>query len=1153
MSMNLVNKFRDLIKNLNLYDENQKLSLIDQLLSTKIFICLLLFSLTIIILFTSFTAQIHIVTVDSPSEDFFKQLSMKYSQTLSCLCQQTSINQGEIVSFHPQYHPICSSQFINQTFLSSLTDINVSEYWPIDYRLLVSSHIEFLQIFCRMTKEKVTDVLQEFSSRYLITSQILSYNAFQTQMSTIVKQLQQNTMAKHKHINDFIWFSIFYNGLYSGLRSNLNMVIQSVNKSISPIKYANGLNNCDCKRNDTCIYPAYILNVVERIVPNDGSSALFILPNISVNLNLKQRIRKIQRNLRQQILVYNMFPLSNDIKDGIYATRFYILCLILGLVILIFYSSISTQIRSITIQKPSFEIYKQLFEQYPSTLTCPCSHLSIKYSSIINITTTFHQICLSDFIKDDMWLLYSMNLKGSYSGYDFRVSGISPFRILQKLCLLSNETITNELTVFNNLELFTIQVLTDEVFNEQIYSIIDQFRQQTIASFYDLFQIVQTSIQVNQFAILENIDTDTALLEGTDYVRVIFDFINVYENNCSCALNGLCQRSLGFYCWDSPCPENAIANRFIVPDWFISCSTIDSLLISALTCFYNSSCIQMLIDGFPLGNSNNRIDPRAANVTPLNPMIQSRFTPLTKLDKIISELFIEQWIHSISFKKYFQECSPNECIYTYEENFNISYIITTIAGIIGGLSVALRILVPLSVKLIRRIFRSCYTSNEQNITGRFSIFIIQIRNKFQQMNFYRHHKRTNQTITTHLETNNDIVLIKQQRIATRVYIILFLISIGIILIFLTFNSQINSITISSPSLSTFEELYNKYSSTLICPCSNIAISYSTFVSIQPLTYYQICSSDLISLDFITSLWGMETREEYAFNYDRKILSGLFRVLSAFCKLTKNTIEQNMKVFSTKQIITLKTLIRDSFESQIDSIIDNFIVQTLAQFQWIHHYIIDMFHGNQLVHKFNLNWKLFLSNSEMNYAVRTVPVWFNESGKSCLCTTSSSQCFRSLLETNEYIIQIPGIIFGCLPIDGLRQSTLGCFYDSTCFNEVVDFFNMNDFRNGHNQSLPSDFNLNSSVTIGKLIDELFVKTWQNSSNYSNYYLSCSPLSCQYSYVTRNSIIYIITKFLGLYGGLTVGLKLFVWHGLNTYWKIRQYVIDRHQQNQVVPVT
>ncbi|CAF1351825.1 unnamed protein product [Adineta ricciae] len=1295
MNTNRIRKLVDLTKTFNLYKENEKLSYIDQITSTRLFTLSLFSSILIIILFTSLISQTNLVIVHTPSEDIYKQFSIKYRQTFSCLCQQSSINQGEIVSFNPEYHPICSSQFIDEAFLLSLTDIDVSKYWPIDYRLMVSSHVQLIQIFCRMIKEKLSIVLQEFSSQYVITTQALSVENFQSQISTLVNQFQKNTITAQKHINNFIWFNIFYNRMYPGLRSCNYMRYILNSSTILTQLYGNVSTYCSCRKDDECTYPAYIYNNTGRIGINgvslygtfdNDSNLLFILPNTKIgcfpynsllnstlecfsdqlclnslqkfipgfalvspvelsrysaetsindllnnlfleswneiynfskyyetcspklctysfdrsfnilyiivtvfslfgglkvvlflltpifiqcirkieksfsrtdqtttnirrneNQNLKNRVLSTCRTVLQEIQTYNMFPLFNDIKDGIYSTRLYISVLTFGLISLIFYSFVLTQLRSITINNPSFNAYQQLVEKYSSKLTCPCSQISIKYASIIDINATLHQVCSSDFIKDDVWLLYNANLVGIFPLNDFRTTGMGSFRILQKLCILSYETITNELNVFNNMQFFTSQVTTNDTFNIQLSSIIEQFKRQTVDSFHDLFEMIQTSIRVNHLLNPASADATTIFLSLNGSTQVFFESKRVFDDpNCSCAINGFCRTETVFNCIGS-CLRNESGYNLSAPDWFASCSPVDSLSISSLTCFYNSTCVQMLIDAYPLGMSRITLNPRAANVTTLNPMIKSRFTPSTRLDEIISELFIEEWTHSMSFHKYFEECSPNICVFTYEQRFSTSYMIATVTGFIGGLSVALKILIPLLVKFIRRISRYFCTTNkrienEQNFTRKLATFLFQCQDSLKQMNFYHGS-----------QSECDISLIKQQSIATRLYTLFFVLSISILLIFLNLDTRINLTNISSPSLSTFEYLQSKYSSTLICPCSNIAILYSAFVSIRPSTYHQICSTDFISLDFITLLWGKETQEEYMTNYDRKNLAGLFYALSSFCTLAQTTVERNMKTLAAKQLITLKTLTYDSFQSQVDSIVKNFIVETLAHFQWIHHFITEMFHANQLQHKFNLNWQSFAPNSQINYEIESFPIWFNESGQSCVCTTSPSRCFRSLLTIYNQTIRIPGVFFGCLPIDGLRRSTLDCFYNLTCLSRIASFFNItSNFPNALNQYMPTRFNPLLSVTFGELIDELFVETWQNSSNYSNYYSSCSPSSCEYSSVERNSILYMITTFLGLYGGLTIGLKVFAWYSLRLYWHTCRHITIRCRRNQVVPL-
>jgi hypothetical protein len=115
----------------------------------------------------------------------------------------------------------------------------------------------------------------------------------------------------------------------------------------------------------------------------------------------------------------------------------------------------------------------------------------------------------------------------------------------------------------------------------------------------------------------------------------------------------------------------------------------------------------MLIEWHSFGVSNLTIDPRVTNVIPLDPMVNSRFSPNTTLSTISAQLFIEDWTNSTNFSSYYNQCAPDECTYTYETRFNTAYIISTLFGIVGGLAVALRILIPPAVKLLRRIYDRC--------------------------------------------------------------------------------------------------------------------------------------------------------------------------------------------------------------------------------------------------------------------------------------------------------------------------------------------------------------------------------------------------------------------------------------------------------------
>ena len=87
----------------------------------------------------------------------------------------------------------------------------------------------------------------------------------------------------------------------------------------------------------------------------------------------------------------------------------------------------------------------------------------------------------------------------------------------------------------------------------------------------------------------------------------------------------------------------------------------------------------------------------------------------------------------------------------------------------------------------------------------------------------------------------------------------------------------------------------------------------------------------------------------------------------------------------------------------------------------------------------------------------------------------------------------------------------------------------------------------TVLIGELMNELFVQDWHTTSNYSNYFSVCVPVSCQYSFIQRRTFPNIITVLLGIYGGLTIFLCTFSPLVMNMYQKLRAHQVSQHLRN------
>jgi beta-lactamase regulating signal transducer with metallopeptidase domain len=90
------------------------------------------------------------------------------------------------------------------------------------------------------------------------------------------------------------------------------------------------------------------------------------------------------------------------------------------------------------------------------------------------------------------------------------------------------------------------------------------------------------------------------------------------------------------------------------------------------------------------------------NVTALDKSLSSRFLPNSTLKAIVDELMVEQWNQSIMYDRYYNECQPIKCAYTYQTKNSIVYIVTTLLGLLGGLITVLKLIVPRVVMFVRK-------------------------------------------------------------------------------------------------------------------------------------------------------------------------------------------------------------------------------------------------------------------------------------------------------------------------------------------------------------------------------------------------------------------------------------------------------------------
>lgn len=175
--------------------------------------------------------------------------------------------------------------------------------------------------------------------------------------------------------------------------------------------------------------------------------------------------------------------------------------------------------------------------------------------------------------------------------------------------------------------------------------------------------------------------------------------------NCICATNPHCQTPVAIYgvdhVWDYDHTSTTII--YIVPGSIAGCSTITSLLLSELQCFYsNADCFSVIMNYIQESYFQNIEYPSWFDVHPLvyDPML-SRYPPNTSISTVVKQMMVEKWNPSYSYNRFYELCAPNYCTYSQKiHTHTITGVIITLVSMIGGLTVSLRLITPLLITFI---------------------------------------------------------------------------------------------------------------------------------------------------------------------------------------------------------------------------------------------------------------------------------------------------------------------------------------------------------------------------------------------------------------------------------------------------------------------
>lgn len=415
------------------------------------------------------------------------------------------------------------------------------------------------------------------------------------------------------------------------------------------------------------------------------------------------------KEIWETIVDLNIFRSSrkNTVSDQHqqrWSTRLYILLLALTVLFLTFYTWLRSEMKIIQIKNPSLDSIRNL-QSYASSLQCPCTKLSVSYEDLIELEPSYHQICFSEFVTSK-WIeglneMASESVANIYYA-DFRFASPT-FQLLKSLCDLTNETIFNELFVFGQTQLVTANLIQQDLFEGQLNLDIEQFKVTLPNSLLRALQLIRNFTYMNQFlsGSYANFDVSYSTVEEYAKPDVLLNqygstttFANGTTVTCSCANDIGCGRQAALYAG----PSGARKVIFIVPGFYSRCFPVESLLPSTLECFADtSSCLESM--------ANLTNETLFTNMKRLNTSQPSRFSINTTISVLLEQLFIENWSSVLNYPTYFNKCQPVSCSYTVVAQRSTLQVVTTITGLVGGLSIAFRIIAPSIIVCLVTLFR----------------------------------------------------------------------------------------------------------------------------------------------------------------------------------------------------------------------------------------------------------------------------------------------------------------------------------------------------------------------------------------------------------------------------------------------------------------
>lgn len=838
------------------------------------------------------------------------------------------------------------------------------------------------------------------------------------------------------------------------------------------------------------------------------------------------------RNLPKRLWFYflqlNIYKKSFDngpsSSQDLIATRTYVCTFVLSILITTIIATF--YIRTITSVEysPLLKRFSKLSNDYPNTLHCVCSQISITYKTFVSIETKLHQVCSSEFVKQG-WIdqVFAQHNQLSSSFDDYRITLSFFWQIISRFCVISEKTWSDIVIGFEGSSLVSPTAITEQSVRSQIRETIKNEQSLSQGTLTRNLRLLQRMISGNQFVSSMSTNFQLHYSNGNSSDEMSPRMLAKNYDNCSCLNLDGCPHPATF--------NDATGQLVIVPGMLGDCLIMDGTLASTLECYYDQTCISLLHQSL------------ANDVQPLSIDRNKRFHPNSTIRMLFDEIMLDELVDEIRYDQYYTECNPSYCSYSYSRRFDVLFVITTVIGLVGTLSMIIRIISPVIASLYLRWKNRTAAEvvvpeqNQGNIFDRLRHLSNYVRRTLVEFNLFE--ERSTRTPT----------VIHREILLTRVFVLLMIMAtIGITFYaFLNKESQVKTVT--HPSLATYSQLYQDHPDSFKCPCSKLSISYDKFLNFSAILH-QVCSSDLISpvwLNYLASLnpddvppW---TKTPFSRDF-RTIGATYFQLLKAFCSLAETNMNSAKERINDMQFVNDYVINPTRFLEETGAMTHSFVTTTNSHFAQDHDWMSIIFSTSYFLSGTNINFLAVVNNDDVDidivYLYRLDYIEHGEIGISSICTCGvdlhglACDVVTILYSNSSQFDDFDQVFWEirvcCVPIFGFIRYDINWWYNGTYLKNIQKSYAtvLHSLPSSHIQSLNRSVRTQfESVTLNDLLRKMFIEEWLvDGGHFDRFYNECAPSSCSFTVYERRPTIVVLLLIIAICGGLNRGLRLFV---------------------------